>query len=1132
MRSKNSNIDEIGVLQWNAGGFPPDREVDLFEAMRENNCQIAAIDEMKWHAVHNPAPHYDGYEVFYKQHNYASRQKQRGGAAFIVRNDIVVSQDFSFASEICAVFIRVHLIGNMTLLLGNAYVPPQEYALIPKLSRLLARLPKYALLCGDFNAHNHMWDSRTTQNTGGRNLARTLDENSDKILLLNPPDIPTHLTSRQSPDGIKISKTVIDLAFCTPQVWEFTTWTLLPKFVLPYAPHRPIRLCISLQTLTRSTKSFTPRFKFKGENPELFRIATDEAFEPLKPAFKNLTLNEKVKAMQTTFTKVGMQKYGLTSAPSPRRKPEWDASLTLAKRSHSKARRFRQEQPQSEARRRRERQARKRFERLHEEKKTQSDTNHMRQLCKLSNAPWNAIHSFTGKRSQTAFVPIEEATSDTDIANLLLGKFAAVSAPLSESSPYLCPHFSKQIATYLEEHESDFRSLETKEPYNQTFKMHELTRVLEAMKDTAAPGADKLPPWFYAHCGDNARWCILETHNDSFHSGILPDPHKESDLVPIPKPNRDRTSAKSYRPISLTLVNARVSEAMVQKRLYHWAEENKHIPASQAAFRHHHSTLHPLLRLTQAAHEGFAKNQRTLCVALDLSRAFDKVCPKRMRFRLHKLGLRGRMLAWISSFMTDRRYRVVRPATTEYTTFGIGVPQGSSISPLLFTLFIAEISSELHCDHAEFADDITLWYSSWDDRTTIDMINEDLRTIERWAKRWGMYFGDKNSFFDFYRTKEGIDVEGLGGLKFFSEGIERAEEFRLLGIHLDHSLRFTQHCDDVLASGRRRRNILSALLGRRLVNNARALLVGFKGFIRSKIEYASAVYSPLAQCHQRDLEIFQASCLRIVLGARRNTPVAILNNESSTSSLSSRRDDTVLRTYMRILALPKTNPLRMCLEKWWRDTRPYELFAGDSTPRSFFFVAYQTHLKYFHVPPPRESAPDMTFPAPLPPWNIFYCAPNKFDILKHFRQKFRKTSRTRQMVELNTARSTFWYCQHHPSKRRDWLKCLPSKRVHQKIMIRLRSGYAGIGFFTHSDGAVMPCPKCNGYDSIRHMLLECQPYHAERTLLFDKIADATEGRVGITLSLLLGFHDSISSATLKSVATCTAQYVLDIGRQI
>ena len=319
------------------------------------------------------------------------------------------------------------------------------------------------------------------------------------------------------------------------------------------------------------------------------------------------------------------------------------------------------------------------------------------------------------------------------------------------------------------------------------------------------------------------------------------------------------------------------------------------------------------------------------------------------------------------------------------------------------------------------------------------MVNEDLRTIELWARKWGMFFGDKNSFYDFYRTKGGIDVDGLGGLHFFSNPVKRAEDFCLLGVHLDHGLYFNKHCEAILASGRRRRNIMSALLGRKLVHNAPALLVAFKGFIRSKIEYASAVYSPIAKSHQLELERLQSSCLKIVLGARRNTPALILNNESSTSSLSSRRDDTVLRTFMRILALPITNPLRESLSSWREFTRPYEVAAGGSAPRSFFFVAEQTYFKYFQVPLPRAPAKDMSFPIPVAPWSIFYKAPNKADILKDFRQTVRKKTRVNQMVELNSARSTFWYCQNHPVERRNWLlQCLPLKRALHKIVVRLR----------------------------------------------------------------------------------------------
>ena len=174
----------------------------------------------------------------------------------------------------------------------------------------------------------------------------------------------------------------------------------------------------------------------------------------------------------------------------------------------------------------------------------------------------------------------------------------------------------------------------------------------------------------------------------------------------------------------------------------------------------------------------------------------------------------------------------------------------------------------------------------------------------------------------------------------------------------------------------------------------------------------------------------------------------------------------------------------------------------------------------------------MSFPISVPPWNIFYKAPNKVDILKDFRQTIRKKSRVNQMVELNSARSTFWYCQNHPVERRNWLQCMPLKRVLHKVVFRLRSGYAGVGFFTHTDNAVLPCPRCGGHDSIRHMLIDCNMNHEQRTLLFERVAAVTKGRVGITLTLLLGFHKSLSSQELRQITTATGQFVLDIGRHV
>jgi len=684
--------------------------------------------------------------------------------------------------------------------------------------------------------------------------------------------------------------------------------------------------------------------------------------------------------------------------------------------------------------------------------------------------------------------------------------------------------FTAEISSYLHRYRADFGSLDKSQPYNCELTAREFEHVVGNLKDSS-PGADGIPPWFFRNSGESARKVVLTHCRTAFAQGRLPDKSKEADLVPLQKAGRDLTLEKSHRPISLLLVITRVCEAIINRRFYHWSETNFHIPDSQFGFRHHSSSVHPLLVFTQQIRAGFLRGQQTVMVRLDIEKAYDKIFCDGLRHTLHRMGLRGRLLSFISNFLQGRRYRVVRPAVTEFLDFNIGLPQGSSLSPILFTIFIAECAHLLECPHVEWADDITLWYTGGDHSAIISMLNRDLRTIESWARRLRVSFGDKSEYFTFYkRGNTVIDVDRLGGLRFFSKQIRPADKCVLLGVHFDHELTFGSHIDHLEAAATRRVNRLRSLRGARLVNNAEALLILYKGWIRPLLEYASEVFCTIAPSNARRLEQVQSACLRSILGARKNTPAVIVNNECGVSSLATRRSQAVLRTFYKILAMSDSHPLRVQLAEWMESDRIFE--AIEVRPLSYFGAVVDTHQCVLKSLAP-ATLPGFRNVAPLPPWNHFHLDFKLFDVQRGFRISIRHAIRGGQMLSLRATAAASQYVHWHPSSRRDWMRCLPKGGLHLRIISRLRSGYADVGPCGHY-GDVLPCPGCGGADDIPHMLRDCPAYADERTRLYAAIEDLLGHPV--TMTDLLGFSSTLSATRLRDITTLTAKFVVAIRR--
>ena len=181
-------------------------------------------------------------------------------------------------------------------------------------------------------------------------------------------------------------------------------------------------------------------------------------------------------------------------------------------------------------------------------------------------------------------------------------------------------------------------------------------------------------------------------------------------ITPIYKGKGSKCSAPNYRPISLTSHLIKIFERILRNKLVDFIECNNKINPNQHGFRKGHSCLSELLCHYDEIMTNANNGKGTDTVYLDFAKAFDKVDHKLLLKKIHSFGIRGKLLKWLEAFLTDRKQEVAVEGFKSFISAVIsGVPQGSVLGPILFLIFINDITdtvinSKLKC----FADDTRL----------------------------------------------------------------------------------------------------------------------------------------------------------------------------------------------------------------------------------------------------------------------------------------------------------------------------------------------------------------------------------------------------------------------------------------
>ena len=181
-------------------------------------------------------------------------------------------------------------------------------------------------------------------------------------------------------------------------------------------------------------------------------------------------------------------------------------------------------------------------------------------------------------------------------------------------------------------------------------------------------------------------------------------------MVPVFKNVGERSTAKNYHPVSLLSVVSNVFEKLVNNRIVDHLEKCGVFSDFQYGFRSCRSTADLLTVVSGRIARAFKRSGATRALALDISKAFDRVWHTGVLHKLKSYGILGQIFALISSFLSNRRLRVVLDgkSSQEYPV-NAGVSQGSFLGTTFFFLYINDLPDDFICDIAIYADDSTLY---------------------------------------------------------------------------------------------------------------------------------------------------------------------------------------------------------------------------------------------------------------------------------------------------------------------------------------------------------------------------------------------------------------------------------------
>ena len=365
---------------------------------------------------------------------------------------------------------------------------------------------------------------------------------------------------------------------------------------------------------------------------------------------------------------------------------------------------------------------------------------------------------------------------------------------------------------------------------------------------------------------------ITNIVNLSLLTGEVPAEIKQAVVTPLlKKSSLDPNILKNYRPVSNLSYISKLMEKVVAIQLSQHLLNNNLYEPYQSAYITCHSTQTALTRVSNDILQALDSKQSLMLVLLDMSAAFDTI-DHTILLNMHEVryGIAGTAHQWFRSYLSDRSQRVrILGKSSDSRPLNLGVPQGSVLGPVIFTLYSAQIASiarrhglSVHL----YADDTQLYISLSSDEAAVIVARVEccLAEINAWLVAHKLKLNDDKTVIVEIRSPR--SVSALGDIMVGQERITLSEATRNLGVFFDRHFNLQNHvqklCRSAYAQLRNIAQVRSVLL-----QKAAETLV--HAFVTSRLDYCNALMYGLPACTISKLQRLQNSAPGVVTRSRK-----------------------------------------------------------------------------------------------------------------------------------------------------------------------------------------------------------------------------------------------------------------------